>query len=43
MTISTLENIHKHEDIIDTENGFSPNRIPSVSDAENSHIGLSLV
>jgi len=42
-TISKLADIHKYENIIDTENGFLPSRNPSVAEAENSHIGLSLV
>lgn len=43
MTISILTNIHKYEDIIDTENGFLASRNPSVADVENNHKGLSLL
>jgi len=38
-----MANIHKYDNIIDTENGFLPSRNPSVADAENSHTGFSLV
>jgi len=37
-----LANIHKYEDIIDTENAFLPSWNQSVAEAENSHTGLTI-